>query len=100
MGYATVAERFKSIIRRYCETNGISIPIGFKRGSASRYAIIQLSTPPKLVARTWFAQADVIYYIQHVADETPLRILDFKGKDELSFDGGNRLKRVGKFETA
>ena len=93
-----MAERLQSIIRRYCKANGISIPIGFKRGSASRYAIIQLTTPPKLVARTWFSQADVVYYLEHLADDTPLRILDFKEQDELCYEGGKRLKRVGKFE--
>ncbi|WP_254512518.1 hypothetical protein [Anatilimnocola floriformis] len=91
-----MAERLTTKIRRYCETNGIEIPIGFGRNSASRYAIVELSNPPKLIARTWFKQADVTYYLENLADSTPRRILDFRELDELSFDG-QRLERLGKF---
>lgn len=93
-----MAERLSTIVRRYCEANGIMIPVGFDRHSTNRYVIILQSIPPKLVARTWFNQADVIYYLEHMADDTPRLILDFKEQEELSFDGGKRLKRVRKFD--
>jgi hypothetical protein len=61
-------ERYVDRIRRYCEANGIAIPIGF-RDAAQRYAVIDLSGPPKLIARTWFNQADVVYYIERLVVE-------------------------------
>jgi hypothetical protein len=82
-------------ILKYCEARGITIPIGFRRG-ANRYAIIELTNPPKLVARTWFNQVDVVYFLNRHANETPLRILDFKTMEELAFTGGKRLKRIRK----
>jgi hypothetical protein len=92
----SMAERFATKIRQYCEAQGISIPIGFK-GAANRYAIIELTTPPKLVARTWFNQEDVVYYLGLVDNEVPRKILDFKDGDELILDG-KKLRRVGKFD--
>jgi hypothetical protein len=93
-----MAERYSEKIRRYCETNGISIPIGFDRHPASRYAIVELTNPAKLVARTWFNQSDVIYYLKGRTDTSPLRILDFKECHELAHEGGSTLKRLGGFD--
>ncbi|MEQ8694161.1 MAG: hypothetical protein RIC85_02395 [Gammaproteobacteria bacterium] len=95
-----MAERTSTKVRRFCEQNGITIPVGFDRHPASRYVIVEQSNPPKLIARSWFNQADVIYYLERLAGDTPKRILDFKEQEELLFDGGKRLKRVGKFDVA
>lgn len=93
-------------IAAFCAANGVLIPSGFHRHPASRYAIIQLNCEPlKLVARTWFNMADVIYYIEHLAapdcspDEvgTAVRILDFKEGVELRYTGGKRLERGDSF---
>ena len=93
-----MAEKYRPMIRKYCEANGISVPIGFSRGNVNRYAVIQLTTPPKLVARTWFKQEDVVYFLEHLVDDTPLQILDFKELQVLSYEDGKRLKRVCGFE--
>jgi hypothetical protein len=93
-----MAKRFSAKIRCYCESYGIAVPIGFDRHPASRYVIIEQTDPPKLVARTWFKQADVIYYLGQHADDTPRRILDFKEYVELAYDGTRKLKRKGVFE--
>ena len=95
-----MAERIASKVLRYCDREGITVPIGFKRHPSSRYVIIELTDSPKLVARTWFNQKDVVYYLNNLADEVPRRILDFKENEELVFDGGTRLKRVGEFDPA
>lgn len=90
-------ERYSDRIRGYCEVNGIDVPIGFQRSGANRYAIIDLSGSPKLIARTWFNQADVIYYIEHLAGDGPRRILDFKDGVKLLYTGGARLRRGERF---
>ena len=88
-----MAARYSELIRTYCIANGIEIPVGFDRRSASRYAVFVLMTPPKLVARTWFKQHDVVYYLAHCSDSLPKRVLDFKDGIELLFVEGKRLKR-------
>jgi hypothetical protein len=93
-----MAERYTEKIRRYCSNGGIQVPAGFDRHAASRYAIVQLTDPPKLVARTWFKVADVIYYLNLRTDDTPLRILDFKENQELAHDGGSTLTRIKPFD--
>jgi hypothetical protein len=90
-----MAQRISSKVRGYCEVHGIVIPVGFDRHPASRYVIIEQTDPPRLVARTWFNQADVLYYLEHLADDTPRRIFDFQEGDELAIESG-RLKRIGK----
>ena len=87
-----MAERYVARIRRYCEANGIAIPIGL-RDAAQRYAVVDLTGPPKLIARTWFNRADVIYYIERVAGDGPRRILDFREGVELRYVGGSKLQR-------
>lgn len=93
-------ERISTKIRRYCELNGVIIPPGFDRHPASRYVIIERTEPPKLVARTWFNQADVIYYLEYVADDVPRQILDFAECDELQYDRRKSLKRIGRFDVS
>lgn len=93
-------ERYSTKILRFCEENGITVPIGFGRHPASRYVIIELTTPPKLVARTWFKHEDVIYYLKSTPTDAPRRILDFKLCEELNYSGGNRLKRLAAIDLA
>ena len=83
-----MAERYTEKIKEYCETHGIEIPHGFYRHPASRYvAVDQDATPPQLVAKTWFTQEDVVYYLTHLAQRKRLTVLDFKERRELRFNG-------------
>jgi hypothetical protein len=91
-----MAERNATKIRRYCDANGITIPVGFKN-AAQRYAVIELSDPPKLIARTWFKQEDVVYYLNHYQSAAPRQILDFKENAEFAYDEAKSLKRIGVF---
>lgn len=97
LGYQSMAERFTTKIQRYCETQEIVIPVGFRRHAANRYAAIELTTPPKLVARTCFNQEDVVYYLELMGDNLPRQILDFKEGDELILDG-KKFRRIRKIE--
>ena len=99
--------KFKKLIQDYCDERAIEVPPGFTRGSASNYAIIRLLPSPKLVARTWFAVADVLNYIeQYVVPEygdsanAAIRILDFKTGEELTYTGSKRLDRLRTFMEA
>ncbi len=92
--YGAMAKTNKKKIKAYCEKHGVQIPAGFERHrSASRYAIIRLDvTPPKLIALTWFTQADVIHHIesvllQELGDDlnAMLKILDFKEGRRLRY---------------
>jgi hypothetical protein len=68
----------------------VAIPPGFYRHSASRYAAIDLEgSPPKLVAKTWFNQEDAAYYLANLSSGKPMRILDFKDRCELLFNGAD-----------
>ena len=99
--------KLELLIRDYCERHGVAITPGFAHG-ACRYAIIRTYiTPPKLIARTWFNMADVVYYIEHFmlpelgdSISQSIRILDFKDGEELAYSGGKRLDRVGTFSVA
>jgi hypothetical protein len=99
-----MASKFESLIRKYCEANGITIPVGFGRNTPSRFAVVLLETPPKLVATTWFKLADVAYFINGLA--TPdqpsgvsqaLRVLDFKELTELVHSGKSRFTKGSPF---
>lgn len=73
-----MAERFGTRIKRYCEAHGIAIPAGFARHPPNRYAVIDLNcNPPKLVARTWFKQEDLLHYVARHPAPAQLRLLDF-----------------------
>lgn len=94
-----MAEPYKERIQAYCEANGIEIPIGFHRHSASRYAAIDReASPPKLVAKTWFNQEDVVYFLKNLASGKNMQILDFKEYRELLFEGGERLQHGNGFQ--
>ena len=93
-----MAEKYQDRIKAYCAANSIDIPSGFNRHPASRYAAIDLEAiPPKLIARTWFKQEDVVYYLKNLAAGKTMRVLDFKEGEELLFEGGERLTRGAPF---
>lgn len=88
----------KKTIEAYCASNGINVPPGFSRHSASRYAIVRRDiSPPKLIAVTWFKQEDLIYHIENsLAEEIEcfsdaIEIFDFKAGTRLIYSGSNRL---------
>lgn len=93
-------------IETYCFRHGISVPAGFARHAPSRYAIVRLDAdPPKLVAKTWINQADVIYYcVKTLVPEIgpaltgAVDILDFGEGRRLRFEGGARLVVEGDFD--
>ena len=97
--------KYERLIGDYCARRGIAVPAGFARHTPSRYAIVRTHlTPPKLIAKTWFKTADVLYYIERflqpeLADalSQSIRILDFQGGEELAYTGGKRLDRVATF---
>jgi hypothetical protein len=93
-----MAKRYTDRIRQHCERCGIEIPIGFGRHPASRYAIIDLGPPAKLVARTWFTVEDLIYYLDRAAD-VPRQILDFKREVVLERDGKRTTRVKGPIES-
>jgi hypothetical protein len=101
-------KKYQRLIGAYCAREGIPVPPGFARLTASRYVIIRTHlSPPKLIARTWFKTADVIYYIEHfLASELgeqlsqAIRILDFQEGEELAYRGGQRLEWVCSFSIA
>lgn len=79
-------ERYTDRIKAYCESQGIAIPSGFFRHPASRYAAIDVSTdPPRLVAKTWFTLEDVLYYLEHLAGERKLKVMDFQSGQLLEY---------------
>jgi hypothetical protein len=93
-----MAEKYTDHIKGHCESSGIEIPAGFYRHPASRYAIIDFAvTPPKLVAKTWFNQEDVVYYLQNLSAGKNMKILDFKERRELSLENGKTLKYGASF---
>jgi hypothetical protein len=93
-----MAEKYTDRIKEYCESSGVEIPAGFYRHSASRYVVIDLeATPPKLVAKTWFNQEDVLYYLQNLAAGKSVKILDFKDRQELSLENSKTLKHGAPF---
>lgn len=88
-----MAERTAEKVKRYCEAQGIEIPIGFYRHPAKRYVAIDLeAAQPKLVATSWFKQEDVLYYLTHLVPDRKHRVLDFKEGRELVFTGDSRLE--------
>lgn len=97
--------KYERLIRDYCAREGIIVPPGFAHLTPSQYAIIRTHLhPPKLIAKTWFKTADVVYYIEHVllpelgeALTRSIRILDFEKSEELAYTGGKRLDKASSF---
>ena len=95
-------KKYERLIGDYCTREGIAVPPGFARLTPSRYVIIRTHlSPPKLIAKTWFKTADVVYYIEHfllskLGEALPqaIRILDFQDGEELAYSGGQRLDRI------
>ena len=100
--------KYERLVGEYCARHGITVPPGFARLTPSRYVIVRTHlTPPKLIAKTWFKTADVVYYIEHFllpelgeALSQSIRILDFQDGEELAYTGGKRLDRVAMFSVA
>ena len=93
-----MAGKYSSLIKEYCKQHGVSLPAGFERRTASRYAVIVVDGADlSLVATTWYKQADVIYYLEKFGAGRKVRVLDFKDSVELEKDGGRRLRPIGKF---
>jgi hypothetical protein len=93
-----VAEKYSDRIKHYCEEHGVEIPVGFFRHPASRYVAIRTDLmPPRLVAKTWFNQDDLVYYLAHLCLREGYRLLDFKDRQELHYDGGNSLRHGSAF---
>jgi hypothetical protein len=98
-------KKYVRLIGDYCAREGIAVPPGFARLTPSRYVIIRTHlSPPKLIAKTWFKTADVVYYIEHflmpeLGEALPqsIRILDFQEGEEMVYCGGQRLDRVSSF---
>ncbi|KAA9000687.1 hypothetical protein FJU30_10755 [Affinibrenneria salicis] len=83
-----MAQKYRDSIETMCRAQDIVIPDGFYRHAASRYAVIDYSAEqPRLVAKTWFNQRDLIYYLTRLADGRKLRVLDFKDRRELCLQG-------------
>jgi hypothetical protein len=101
-----VPTKYEKLIADYCAQHSIAVPAGFARNTPSRYAIVRTDLiHRKLVAKTWFKTADVIYYVQHflepeLGDSLPssIRILDFQNGEELSYTGGPRLNKIATFQ--
>lgn len=100
-----VATTNKKKIRAFCDKHEIFVPAGFDRHSASRYAIIRRDVdPPKLIAKTWFNQEDVVYYIENTLMEEvdgeikgAISILDFKDARKLRYRNSGHLESDGSF---
>jgi hypothetical protein len=85
-------------IEAYCLANGISVPVGFHHRSSCKFAILDC-THKKLVAVTYFLEADVIAFLNAEQNVTKqFRVLDFKRGRELAHAGGKRLIAVGAFD--
>lgn len=83
-------QKLSQKIEQYCSENGIEVPAGFYRRSASRYAVVVQESKEngwKLVARTWFKVADVIYYLDNFTGGKPYQVFDFKEMQSLVRNG-------------
>ncbi|MDM0078507.1 hypothetical protein QTH90_29150 [Variovorax sp. J2P1-59] len=91
-------DSYKDRIQSYCEEAGIEVPVGFGRHATGRYvAIDEESLPHKLVATTWPNRKEAVNYLLNLAVGRRMRILDFKDRCELSFDGKASLLKCGTF---
>ena len=87
---ANKMQKLSRTIEQYCLENGIEVPAGFYRRSASRYAVVVQESEEnswKLVARTWFKAADVMYYLDNMKGGKPYRVFDFKEMRSLVRSG-------------
>lgn len=79
--------KYSKLIQEYCEREGIYIPPGFWRHTASHLAVIRYDgSEPKLVAKIFFKMEDLKYYIestlcqlpQDKEGNLPARVIGFK----------------------
>ncbi|MDT3271875.1 hypothetical protein Q4Q54_00040 [Shewanella sp. SP2S2-4] len=79
--------KYSKLIQEYCDKEGINVPPGFKRQSASHLAVVRYdSGEAKLVAKTFFKKEDLKYYIANTLSELvpttegllPAKAIDFK----------------------
>jgi hypothetical protein len=79
--------KYSKLIQEYCDKEGIYVPPGFKRQTASHLAVVRYdSGETKLVAKTFFKKEDLNYYIANSLSELtptsegllPARAIDFK----------------------
>ncbi len=92
--------KYSKMIQEYCEKEGIFVPLGFRRHTASHIAVIRHdSGQPKLVAKTFFKKEDLKYYILSTLTELPsdsdgnlpVKIVDFKEIKEFKVAGNGSL---------
>lgn len=89
-----MAERQPDRIKAHGDQHSVAIPSGFFRHPACRSLAIDLAIrPPRLIAKTWFTQEDLLYYLTHFARDRSLRLLDFKERQELTFEDGRLSRR-------
>jgi hypothetical protein len=79
--------KYTKIIYEFCQKEGIDIPIGFGRNSASHLVVIRYDLErPKLIAKTFFKKEDLHYYISTYLMDLPrnsdglipAKVVDFK----------------------
>ncbi len=89
-----MVQKYTKIIEQFCQAKSVQIPSGFYRRAASQFAVINFKTsPPKLVAKTWFKKEDLAYYLTHSEESEFLKAYDFKEQCELVLLEGTRFQR-------
>ena len=100
------ARKYNSLIRRFCDANGIEVPPPFDRHTASRFAVVRLDiSPPKVSAKTFFKKEDLHYYIRSNMKELGLtdggalllRVLDFGDQVYMTIDPDGRTRPASSF---
>jgi hypothetical protein len=95
--------KYSKIIQEYCDNEGIYVPPGFKRHSASHLAVVRYdSDAPKLVAKTFFKKEDLKYYISSVLlvldlddkGNVPAKVIDFKENKKYKVAGNGILVQL------
>ncbi|MEH6420083.1 hypothetical protein [Pseudomonas sp. CGJS7] len=93
-----MSESYRARIEAFCRQADIVIPAGFYRHPPCRYATVDIGqTPNKLIPRTWRLQEDVAYYLTHLGEARPMKVLEFKERVELSFNGNKSFSRIGQW---
>lgn len=91
--------KYSKLIQEYCDKEGIYVPPGFKRRSASHLAVVRYDAGEvKLVAKTFFTKEDLNYYITNSLCELaptsegllPAKAIDFKENKNfnINLNGG------------
>lgn len=98
-----MAGKYSKIIQDYCREEGINVPVGFKRHTASHLALIRFDgEEPKLVAKTFFKKEGLNHYISSTLLVLPLdsngnlpaKVIDFKNhKSYIVLSDGSLLEQ-------